>query len=113
MASEHNHINKMQEWLQANCPVNNCVLLWRAEDENTRSGFRVCIVLVNTGLSSNEDMRMPWSGSFPRKMEAKKDAARVCLKYLLEHHLYPHDAARVPLAVAVTGSVVLAWPVQS
>ena len=41
MAAENNHINRMQEWLQAHCPVNNCSLLWRGEDEARGAGFRV------------------------------------------------------------------------
>lgn len=103
MANEDNPINRMQEWLQAHCPVNNCALLWRGEDEARGSGFRVRIVLVNTGPASDQDMRMPWSAVLSRKMDAKKDAARVCLEYLIENGLFPHDPSRVPLAVGVVG----------
>jgi hypothetical protein len=80
MASEQNHINRMQEWLQAHCPVNNCKLLWRDEHEDVGGCFRVRIILVNTGTSSDKDMQMPWSDAFVRRMDAKKDAARLCLQ---------------------------------
>jgi hypothetical protein len=109
---KQNHINRMQEWLQAHCPVSNCKVLWRHEEDGKNVGhFRVRIILVNTGPSSDEDMIMQWSEKFVRKMDAKKDAARVCLQYLLEKQLYPHDPSlekqlyphdpsRLPLAVA-------------
>jgi hypothetical protein len=103
MASEQNHINRMQEWLQAHCPVNNCKLLWRDEHKNVVGGFRVRIILVNTGPSSDKDMQMPWSDVFVRRMDAKKDAARLCLQYLLGSQLFPHDPTKVQLAVTTTG----------
>ncbi len=98
---KQNHINRMQEWLQAYCPVSNCKVLWRYEEDGKNVGpFRVRIILVNTGPSIDKDMAMPWSEQFVRKMDAKKDAARVCLQDLLENQLYPHDPSRLPLAVA-------------
>jgi hypothetical protein len=103
MASEQNHINRMQEWLQAHCPVNNCKLLWRDEHEDVGGCFRVRIILVNTGTSSDKDMQMPWSDAFVRRMDAKKDAARLCLQSLLRAQLFPHDPTKVPLAVALIG----------
>jgi len=103
MASEQNHINWMQEWLQEHCPVNNCKLLWRDEHNDVGGRFRVRIILVNTGPSSDEDMQMPWSDAFVRRMDAKKDAARLCLEYLRGAQLFPHDPTRVPLAVAIIG----------
>ena len=103
MASEQNHINWMQEWLQEHCPVNNCKLLWRDEHEDVGGLFRVRIILVNTGPSSDEDMQMRWSDPFVRRMDAKKDAARLCLEYLRGAQLFPHDPTRVPLAVAIGG----------
>ena len=76
-------------------------MLWRHEDgKNVVGHFRVRIILVNTGPLADQEMQMPWSEQFVRKMDAKKDAARVCLEYLLENHLYPHDPSRLPLAVA-------------
>jgi hypothetical protein len=100
MASEQNHINWMQEWLQENCPVNNCKLLWRDERKDVAGGFRVRIILVNTGTSSDKDMQMPWSDAFVRRMDAKKDAARLCREYLIGTQLFPHDPTKVPLVVA-------------
>ena len=103
MASEQNHINRMQEWLQKHCPVNNCKLLWRDERKDVAGGFRVRIILVNTGTSSDKDMQMPWSDAFVRRMDAKKDAARLCLQSLLRAQLFPHDPTNVQLAVGVGG----------
>ena len=102
MACEDNDINRMQELLQARCPVGRCEVLWRHEERAAFGGFEVRIVLTNTGLSSDADMPMPWSAAYVRKMDAKKAAARICLEHLEQTGAHPHDPSQLALAVGIS-----------
>ena len=97
-----NDINRMQELLQARCPVDNCSALWRADEETTTRGFRTRIILVNTGPEGDVDMPMPWSHTHARKVDAKKEAAGICLRQLEENGMHPHDPSQLPLMVGLT-----------
>jgi hypothetical protein len=92
---ENNSINRMQEHLQAMCPVSG-VPPWSYEEQGS---FHVRIVLERTGPSGDEAMPMPWSARHSKKMDAKKDAARLCLEALLASGARPHDASQVWITI--------------
>lgn len=59
-SDENNSINRMQEHLQAICPVSG-VPPYTTEERHYLGGFQVRIVLNKTGPLADEDMLMPWS----------------------------------------------------
>ena len=100
---ENNSINRMQEHLQAICPVSGVP----PYTEDVRGGvnrWQVRIVLLRTGPSGDENMPMPWSSTHVVKKDAKKEAARLCLEALRASGARPHDIHQVWQAVRVTGS---------
>ena len=100
-----NWINMMQEWLQRHCPIAQSQRLWRDESERVgEQRFRVRVILINTGPTGDQDLPMPWSRVTCPKVDAKKDAARLCLARLLEMDTFPHDPSQVRHAVGVAAA---------
>ena len=93
-SSENNSINRMQEHLQAICPVSGAPP-WTSEKRTGTGGFQVRIVLERTGPAGDEAMEMPWSAAHKSKMDAKKEAARLCLEALQASGARPHDLTQV------------------
>ena len=91
---EVNSINRMQEYLQAICPVSG-VPPYSCEDLGREGHWRMRIVLERTGPCGDEAMPMPWSAAHRVKMVAKKEAARLCLEALRASGARPHNAAQV------------------
>jgi hypothetical protein len=102
-SDENNSINRMQEYLQAICPVSG-VPPYTTEERHYLGGFQVRIVLNKTGPLADEDMLMPWSSTFAKKIDCKKDAARLCLEQLLASGARPHDTTVVSKVIHQTGS---------
>jgi hypothetical protein len=101
---ENNSVNRMTEHLQAICPVPGCPP-WRYEEGSGTGGWRVRIVLEQTGLHGDQDRLYPWSPPHAKKMGAKKAAARLCLESLLDSGDRPHDPSHITLAVGLTHQV--------
>ena len=91
---EDNSINRLQEYLQAICPVSG-VPPYSCEDRGSQGHWRMRIVLEQTGPSGDEAMPMPWSAAHGVKVVAKKEAARLCLEALRASGARPHNAAQV------------------
>ena len=80
----------MTEHLQAICRFSVCPP-WRYEEGGGTGGWRVRIVLEQTGPLGDQDRPYAWSPPHARKMGAKKAAARLCLQSLLDSGDRPHD----------------------
>lgn len=105
MAAWQNHINEMQEHLQAGAPSLGCrpEELWEWEVERCgEQSFRARVVLLSIA-DPTATPAMPWGDTFVGKKPAKQDAARKALLELQRTRLRPHDAFRTPLAVPVSG----------
>ena len=98
---ENNSVNRMQEHLQAICPVSGCPP-WRYDERGDTDRWKVRIVLEQCGPRGDQDTPMPWSPPCGKKKDAKKAAARLCLESLIASGDRPHDPAHVrPLAVGL------------